>query len=95
MSTNSYWRLDRRPEGNDYESALTLVTEPLADLAAGEVRIRNAYLSMDAGTRMWMTDQLSAIDEPMRLVYAFEKSGTFEPGFQDRVTLDVTGFRRG
>ena len=45
----------------------------------------------EAETRMWMTDQLSLIDAPTRLVYAFEKSGTFEPGFQDQVTLDVTG----
>ena len=67
MTTNSYWRLDRRPVGNDYDSALTLVTEPLPDLAGDEGRIRNAYLSMDAGTRMWMTDREDGYNPPVPL----------------------------
>lgn len=43
----------------------------------------------EAETRMWLTDQLAAIDQPMTLQYRFEKSGTLEPGFEDEVRLVV------
>ena len=43
----------------------------------------------EAETRMWLTDQLSAIDEPLTLRYAFRKSGSFEPGFEDEVRFVI------
>ena len=64
---NTFWRLDRRPNGNDYPGALTLTEEKLPRLAPGEVLIRNAYLSMDAGTRMWMTDREDGYNPPVPL----------------------------
>ncbi len=64
---NTYWRLDRRPNGNDYAGALSLTTQELPELEPGEVRIRNAYLSMDAGTRMWMTDREDGYNPPVPL----------------------------
>ncbi|MDT0575979.1 NADP-dependent oxidoreductase [Croceicoccus sp. F390] len=54
MQKNRYWRLDRNPSGNDFAAALSLQEADLLPLAQGEVRLRNLYLSMDAGTRMWM-----------------------------------------
>ncbi|MCZ8135716.1 MAG: NADP-dependent oxidoreductase [Porphyrobacter sp.] len=65
--TNRFWRIDRRPEGTDFASALTLVEAPLAPLAEGEIRIRNSHLSMDAGTRMWLTAREDGYQPPLPL----------------------------
>jgi hypothetical protein len=43
----------------------------------------------EAETRMWMTDQLSSVRGPVALTYGFEKSGTFESGFNDRIRLVI------
>ncbi|MEQ8230808.1 MAG: hypothetical protein RLW61_18070 [Gammaproteobacteria bacterium] len=43
----------------------------------------------EAETRMWLTNQLAAIEAPMTLRYTFEKSGTLEPGFEDEIRLVV------
>ncbi len=64
---NRFWRIDRRPEGTDFASALTLVEAPLAPLAEGEIRIRNSHLSMDAGTRMWLTAREDGYQPPLPL----------------------------
>jgi uncharacterized protein YkuJ len=42
-----------------------------------------------AETLLWMTDQLKMIEQPLQLNYAFERTGTFEPGFSDKVTFTV------
>ncbi|MEM7666954.1 MAG: NADP-dependent oxidoreductase [Pseudomonadota bacterium] len=62
---NEFWRIERRPEGTDFASALALVEDPLAELAHGEIRIRNAMLSMDAGTRLWLTDREDGYQPPL------------------------------
>lgn len=62
---NRIWRIARRPEGIDFASALELVEAPLAPLAAGEIRIRNTHLSMDAGTRMWLTAREDGYQPPL------------------------------
>ncbi len=63
--TNRYWRIARRPEGTDFASALALEEVPLAPLADGEIRIRNSHLSMDAGTRMWLTEREDGYQPPL------------------------------
>lgn len=62
---NQFWRIERRPEGTGFDGALALVEEPLAQLAEGEIRIRNAMLSMDAGTRLWLTDREDGYQPPL------------------------------
>jgi NADPH-dependent curcumin reductase CurA len=62
---NRFWRIARRPEGTDFASALELVEAPLAPLEAGEIRIRNSHLSMDAGTRMWLTAREDGYQPPL------------------------------
>ncbi|WP_086618829.1 NADP-dependent oxidoreductase [Erythrobacter tepidarius] len=62
---NRFWRIERRPEGTDFSSALALVEAPLAPLGAGEIRIRNSHLSMDAGTRMWLTAREDGYQPPL------------------------------
>ncbi len=62
-----YWRLDQRPQGTEFEQALSLIEAPLPTPADNQVLIRNAYLSMDAGTRMWMTAREDAYNPPVPL----------------------------
>ena len=62
---NRFWRINSRPQGTDFASALALVEAPLGELATGEIRIRNAMLSMDAGTRMWLTDREDGYQPPL------------------------------
>lgn len=67
MAQNRFWRLDARPQGHDFASALSLCTETLAPLGDGEVRIAAEYLSMDAGTRMWMSPRTDGYQPPLPL----------------------------
>lgn len=67
MTENRFWRLDRHPEGSDFEAALSLQTETLLPLGEGEVRVRVGYLSMDAGTRMWMSPRTDGYQPPLPL----------------------------
>lgn len=67
MTTNRFWQLNSRPEGSDVAGALSLESEPMPDLADGEVLVRAAYLSMDAGTRMWMTEREDSYQPPLEL----------------------------
>ncbi|MEL6877476.1 MAG: NADP-dependent oxidoreductase [Pseudomonadota bacterium] len=62
---NRFWRIERRPEGSDFASALALVEDNLPELAEGHVLIRNAMLSMDAGTRLWLTDREDGYQPPL------------------------------
>ncbi|OBV10625.1 NADP-dependent oxidoreductase [Erythrobacter dokdonensis] len=64
---NRFWRIDSRPEGTDFANALTLVEAPLAPLTDGEIRIRNSHLSMDAGTRLWLTAREDGYQPPLPL----------------------------
>lgn len=65
--TDRYWRLDRRPQGNDLAPALSLRERPVPHPDDGEIVIRNRWLSMDAGTRMWMTDRTDGYQPPQPL----------------------------
>jgi NADPH-dependent curcumin reductase CurA len=64
---NRFWRIDRRPQGNDFAAALALVEEPLSAPAEGQIIIRNSLLSMDAGTRMWLTDRQDGYQPPLEV----------------------------
>ena len=67
MIRNRFWRLDRHPEGHDFAAALSLQEAPLAPLGEGEVRLRGEWLSMDAGTRMWMGPRTDGYQPPLPL----------------------------
>lgn len=62
---NRIWRIARRPEGTDFAAALALERAALAPLAMGEIRILNSHLSMDAGTRMWLTAREDGYQPPL------------------------------
>ena len=63
--TNRFWRIDARPQGTDFSDALQLVEAPVPSPEEGEIVIRNAMLSMDAGTRMWLTDRTDGYQPPL------------------------------
>lgn len=67
MIENRFWRLNAHPKGNDFAAALSLEHETLGGCALGEVLIRADYLSMDAGTRMWMTPRVDGYQPPLAL----------------------------
>jgi len=66
-NTNRYWRLNKTPVGTAFEDALSLEEEPIPEPADGEVLIRANWLSMDAGTRMWMTRRTDGYQPPLPL----------------------------
>ena len=43
----------------------------------------------EAEDLLWIHDHLHNIDRPVRLYYAFNRTGSFEEGFEDSVYLDV------
>lgn len=62
-----FWRLDARPDGHDYASALSLIDESIRPLRDGEVLITAHYLSMDPGVRVWMTAREDGYSPPIPL----------------------------
>lgn len=64
---NRFWRLNARPHGEAFEDALTLTEAPLTAPAEGQIVVRNELLSMDAGTRMWMSDRTDGYQPPLPL----------------------------
>lgn len=66
-ATRRAWVLERHPEGTDFAGALSLKTLPLTLPAPGEVILRNHWLSMDAGTRLWMTAREDGYSPPAPL----------------------------
>lgn len=64
---NRFWRIDQRPQGNAFDQALSLVETPLSATLEGQITIRNAMISMDAGTRMWLTDRTDGYQPPLEL----------------------------
>ncbi|HUI61260.1 MAG TPA: NADP-dependent oxidoreductase [Steroidobacteraceae bacterium] len=64
---NRFWRLDRHPRGNDFAAAFTLQSGAIPSPAANEVLIANEYLSLDAGTRLWMSPRTDTYQPPLPL----------------------------
>lgn len=58
------------------------IGDPVAE-NPGEIQFSNAE------TRLWRDNHLKNIDRPGRLYYAFHKAGSYEPGFDDSVYLDI------
>lgn len=64
LTINRYWLMAERPKGTDFDGALSLREGKLGDLQDGEILIENGYLSMDAGTRMWMNAREDSYQPP-------------------------------
>lgn len=57
--TNRRLVLAERPEGAIDDRTFDLVEEPFRELADGEYRVRNIYLSVDPTQRIWIREQAS------------------------------------
>lgn len=64
---NQYWQLDHRPEGNNYADCLSLQTVALEPPQGNEVIVKNLYISLDPGTRMWMSPREDSYMPPLDL----------------------------
>ncbi len=53
MTTNKQWQLAARPEGRLTDDDFTWTEETLPELQAGQLRLRNVYISMDPANRAW------------------------------------------
>lgn len=67
MTVNRFWRLDRHPVGLAFADALSLQSEALPPIGAGQVRFKADTLSMDSGTRMWMSPRTDGYQPPLPL----------------------------
>ena len=67
MTRNRFWQLDRHPVGHAIAEALSLREEVLAPLGVGAVRVATRWLSMDAGTRLWMSPRTDGYQPPLPL----------------------------
>ena len=56
MSQNTSVLLARRPQGNPVAQDFALRTDPLEPLQEGQFRMRNSFISLDAGFRNWMNE---------------------------------------
>lgn len=65
--TNRFWQLAAYPQGTDFEAAIRLVEEPMPMIGERELLVRNLWLSLDAGTRMWMTPRTDSYMDPTPL----------------------------
>jgi NADPH-dependent curcumin reductase CurA len=90
MTTHRQWLLLDHPKGVDFAGALRLEEAPRPEPRDGEVLMRNRWLSLDAGTRMWMTPRTDGYQPPLPL-------GTVVPGqaLGDVVASRHPGFREG
>ncbi|HAU21496.1 MAG TPA: NADP-dependent oxidoreductase, partial [Erythrobacter sp.] len=62
---NRFWRIKSRPEGNNFADAFELVEASLDEPGEGQIVVRNSLISMDAGTRMWLTDRTDGYQPPL------------------------------
>ena len=59
------WKLVNRPEGINFDEALSLVEEDIASPKDNKILIKTKIISMDAGTRMWMSDREDSYQPPL------------------------------
>lgn len=64
---NRCWVLADRPAGNNYDQSLRLDDKALAPLQDGEFLLKSRILSMDSGTRMYMTEREDSYQEGVPL----------------------------
>jgi NADPH-dependent curcumin reductase CurA len=66
-SSNRFWRLDRHPVESDFASAMSFHRGPVPEPRDGEVLIENELISIDAGTRLWMSPRTDGYQPPLPL----------------------------
>ena len=62
---NRFWVMKTLPDGNDFESSLEIREENKIEIPEGCFATKNSFLSMDAGTRMYMTEREDSYQPPI------------------------------
>lgn len=62
----------------------------LAEETAAAPAAEEAIQFSEAENLLWMTDQLKAVKAPVVITYGFVKDGSYETGFEDRVSFTVS-----
>ena len=62
---NRFWVMKNLPEGNNFQNALEIREESELKIPEGFFATKNLFLSMDAGTRMYMTDRKDSYQPPI------------------------------
>lgn len=70
--------------------SVCLAAAPLAGATDAPSPAAEEVTFSEAETLMWMTDQLKAVTAPVIITYDFVKDGSYEEGFQDRVSFTVS-----
>jgi NADPH-dependent curcumin reductase len=83
---NRQWILMRRPVGEIREGDLVLREDPIRTPAAGEVVVRNEWLSLDPANRVYMSDVKQymppvPLGDPMRGFICGTVAASAAPGF--------------
>lgn len=65
------------------------ITVVWSNVIAQEPEAADGIEFSEAETRLWLTDQLKSVSHAMELTYRFEKSGSLETGFSDRVRFVI------
>jgi NADPH-dependent curcumin reductase CurA len=64
---NRFWQLTAYPAGTDFASGITLHEEAIPAIGENQLLVRNLWLSLDAGTRMWFTPRTDSYMDPLPL----------------------------
>ncbi|MDG2060690.1 MAG: NADP-dependent oxidoreductase [SAR86 cluster bacterium] len=62
---NRFWVMKDRPSGHNFSDVLELLEESNLEVPVGCFATKNLYISMDAGTRMYMTDREDSYQPPI------------------------------
>ena len=94
MTTHKTARLAQRPKGSVKPEDFDIREEAMPELADGEIRVKNAYVSLDPAMRGWMNEGKSyvppvGIGEVMRAFAAGHVEASRNPDFKEGDT--VTG----
>ena len=96
MNTNRQWLLAKRPDGMVSRDNFEYTETPIPEAKAGEVLVRNLYLSFDPTQRGWMVDRESylppvAIGAPMRAGSIGQVVNSEHADFQAGDLVQTTG----
>jgi NADPH-dependent curcumin reductase CurA len=64
---NRFWQLTAYPQGTDFASGITLQQENMPEIGDNQLLVENLWLSLDAGTRMWLTPRTDSYMDPTPL----------------------------
>lgn len=64
---NRFWQLESYPNGTDFASGIKLREEAVPTIGDNQLLVRNLWLSLDAGTRMWLTPRTDSYMDPTPL----------------------------